>query len=51
MTPNLMRKNNYVVHCSNLKYYSSNGLILKKLNKILELIQSAWMKAYSDFNT
>ena len=51
MTPNLMRKNNYVVHFSNLKYYSSNRLILKKVHKILELIQSAWMKAYSDFNT
>ena len=51
LTPNLMSKKNYVVHLRNLKYYISQGLILKKVHKILEFKQSAWMKPYIDFNT
>ena len=51
LTPNLMSKKNYVVHLRNLKYYISQGLILKKVHKILEFKQSAWMKSYIDFNT
>ena len=51
LTPNLMSKKNYVVHYRNLKYYISQGLILKKVHKILEFKQSAWMKPYIDFNT
>ena len=46
-----MTKNNYVVHYRNLKHYLSKGLILKKVHKILEFKQSAWMKPYIDFNT
>ena len=51
LTPNVMTKNNYVVHYRNLKHYLSKGLILKKVHKILEFKQSAWMKPYIDFNT
>ena len=51
LAPNLMSKNNYVVHYRNLQYYLSQGLILKKVHKILEFKQSAWMKPYIDFNT
>ena len=51
LTPNLMSKKNYVVHYRNLKYYLSQGLILKKVHRILEFKQSAWMKPYIDFNT
>ena len=51
LVPNLMSKKNYVVHYRNLKYYISQGLILKKVHKILEFKQSAWMKPYIDFNT
>ena len=51
LAPNLMSKKNYVVHCRNLKYYLSKGLVLKKVHKILEFKQSAWMKPYTDFNT
>ena len=41
LAPNLMSKKNYVVHYRNLKYYLSQGLILKKVHKILEFKQSA----------
>ena len=51
LTPNVMTKNNYVVHYRNLKHYLSKGLILKKVHKILEFKQSARMKPYIDFNT
>ena len=50
LAPNLMPKNNYVAHYRNLKYLSQR-LILKKVHKILEFKQSAWMKPYIDFNT
>ena len=46
-----MSKKNYVVHCRNLKYYLSQGLILEKVHRILEFKQSVWMKLYIDFNT
>ena len=48
---NIMPKNNYVVHYRNLQYYLSKRLILKKVHNIIEFKQSAWMKAYVDFNT
>ena len=51
LTPNVMPKNNYIVHYRNLKYYLSRGLILKRVHRVLELKQSAWMKPYIDFNT
>ena len=51
LAPNLMSKKNYVVHYRNLKYYLSQVLALKKVHKILEFKQSAWMKPYIDFNT
>ena len=51
LIPNLLPKKNYVVHNRNLKYYLSQGLILKMVHRILEFKQSAWMKPYNDFNT
>ena len=46
-----MSRKNCVVHYRNLKYYLSQGLILKKVHRILEFKQSAWMKPYIYFNT
>ena len=46
-----MSKTNYAVHYRNLQYYLSQDLILKKVHKILEFKQIAWMKPYIDFNT
>ena len=51
LIPNLLPKKNDVVHYRNLQYYLSKGWILKKVHKILEFKQSAWMKPYIDFNT
>ena len=51
LAPNLMTKENYVVHYRTLKYYLLQGLILEKVHRILEFKQSVWMKLYIDFNT
>ena len=45
---NLMEKKNYVVYYRDLKYYSSQGLILRKVHRILEFKQSTSMKPYID---
>ena len=50
LVPNLIPKKKYVVHYRNLKYYLLEGLILKKVHRILEFKQSASMKPYIDFN-
>ena len=51
LAPNLMPKKNYGVHYRNLQYYLSQGLILKKVHRILEFKQSNWVKPYIDFKT
>ena len=51
LIPNLIPKNNYIVHYRNLNYYLSKELALKKVHRILEFKQSDWMKPYIVFNT
>ena len=50
-TPNLYSRKNDVAHYRNLKYYLSQGIILKKVYRILKFKQSPWMKPYINFNT
>ena len=35
LTPNLMNKRRYIIHYANLKYYLAQGLILKKVHRVL----------------
>ena len=51
LVSNLIPKKNYVVHYRNLQYYLSQGLLLKKVHRILEFKQSDCMKTYIDCNT
>ena len=51
LAPNVMPKNNYVIHYRDLHYCIDLGMKFKKANKILKFKQKDWMKPYIDFNT
>lgn len=44
-------KYNYTVHSSLLKYYLMRGLRMKKVHKIIEFNQEAYLKPYIDYHT
>ena len=48
---NLYEKNNYVVHIRSLKQALDHRIILKKVNKVIQFNQEAWLKEYIDINT
>ena len=48
---NLRNKKDYVVHIKPLKQALNHGLKLKKVNRIIEFKQEAWLKPYIDMNT
>ena len=44
-------KENYVIHISVLKQALNHGLILKKVHRVIEFRQEAWLKPYINMNT
>ena len=44
-------KKNYVVHIKALKQVLNQGLILKKLHRVIQFNHKAWLKPYIDMNT
>ena len=48
---NLCNKKKYVVHIRSLKQTLNYGLKLKKVHRIIEFNQEAWLKPYLDMNT
>ena len=48
---NLYDKKKYVVHINSLKQALNHGLKLKKIHRIIEFNQEAWLKPYIDMNT
>ena len=48
---NLYYKKKYVVHINSLKQALNHGLKLKKIHRIIEFNQKAWLKPYIDMNT
>ena len=50
LIPNLGNKTNYVVHYKNIQLYLSLEMKLTKIHRVLEFIESDWMKKYIDFN-
>ena len=51
LIPNLGDKTNYVLQCRNLQLYSSLGMKLTKILRVLTFKHSDWMKKYIDFLT
>ena len=47
----LHNEKKYVVHIKSLKQALNNGLKLKRVHRILEFSQKAWLKPYIDMNT
>ena len=44
-------KRKYVIHIRALKQALNNGLRLKKVHRISQFEQKAWLKTYIDMNT
>ena len=45
------KQKNYVVHINALKQVLNHELILKKVHRIIQFNQEAWLKPYIDMNT
>ena len=48
---NLYDESNYVVHIGTLKQGLDHRLILKKVHRVIQFNQEAWLKEYIDMNT
>ena len=48
---NLCNKKKYVAHINTLKQALNHGLKLKKIHRVIEFNQKAWLKPYIDMNT
>ena len=48
---NLYYQKKYVVHINSFKQALNHGLKLKKIHRIIEFNQEAWLKPYIDMNT
>ena len=51
LVPDLTNKRNYVCSLKNLQFYLKQGLVLKKIHRVLTASQSAFLKPYIDFNS
>ena len=48
---NLFNKKKYVAHINTLKQTLNHGLKFKKIHRVIEFNQEAWLKPYIDMNT
>ena len=48
---NLFNKKKYAAHINTLKQALNHGLKLKKIHRVIEFNQEAWLKLYIDMNT
>ena len=51
LTCTMQNKENYVIHIRALEQALNNGLILKKVYKVIKFNQEAWLKQYINMNT
>ena len=48
---NLHDKTEYFIHIRNLKQAFNNGLVLKKVHRVIKFNENSWLKPYIDMNT
>ena len=48
---NLYDKNNYIVYIRSLKHALNHGITIKKVHRVIQFNQEAWLKEYIDMNT
>ena len=46
LIPHFLPRFNYVIHYQNLKFYLEEGMILKRIHRVLEFKQSKWLAPY-----
>ena len=51
LVANIDDKTEYVIYIRNLKQALNHGLVLKKLHRIIEFKEKAWLKSCIDMNT
>ena len=51
LVSNIYDKENYVIHIRALKQTLNHGLILKKVHRVIQFNQKAWLKPYINMNT
>ena len=51
LVPNLNNKRKYIVHIKALNQALNHGLVLKKVHRVIEYNQSAWLRGYINHNT
>ena len=44
-------KKDYIIDIRNLRFYLEKGLVLNKINRVVEYKQRKWLKEYIDLNT
>ena len=44
-------KENYAMHIRDFKQVLNDGLILKKVDRVIQFNREAWLKPYTDMNT
>ena len=50
LVPTLYDKDGYICHSSNLKFYVEQGLVLKKIHRVLAFTQTAWLEPFIRLN-
>ena len=48
---NLHDKTGYVIHIRNLKQSLTNGLVFKKVHRVIKFNQNTWLKSYTDIKS
>ena len=51
LVSNIYDKENYVVHLRALKQALNHGSILKKIHRVVDFDERAWLKPYVEMNT